>query len=214
MQPSLPGISVSPRDCSLIALCPPPPRQSLFRYLIQQQYHEIIISKILNVTLLIDLEGGLRRETCHHVALGLHSHIQLSLSLSLTHTCTRTAVSSPLWHMKDTATLWVLDDAPIQTHTTLSCQSSTEEVGCCGGVLSTYPTCFFAYRMCQSVCLKVCVSCLCLSFYTMSVCRTCHLFYQPGGTKHGWCTFGYVHTRNPVYRLSCSVFHIYLAVGF
>lgn len=73
------------------------------------------------------------------------THVPHTQRYTQTHTRTHHAVSSPLWHMKDIATLWVLDDAQMQTHTTLSCQSFTGEVGCCVALLSTYSTCFFTY---------------------------------------------------------------------
>lgn len=107
--------------------------------------------------------------------------------------------------MKDAATLWVLDDARIRTHTTLSCQSFTEGVGCCVGVLSTYSTCAFAYHTCPSVRLWVCVSCLCLSFYTASLVKRANLPFilSARETKHGVAHTGIrVHNQPSVLAIS------------
>lgn len=107
--------------------------------------------------------------------------------------------------MKDAATLWVLDDAQIQTHATLSCQSFTEGVGCCVGVLSTYSTCAFAYSTCPSVQLWVCVSCLCLSFYTASLVKRANLPFilSARETKHGVAHTGIrVHNQPSVLAIS------------
>lgn len=104
--------------------------------------------------------------------------------------------------MKDAATLWVLDDAQIQTHTTLSCHSFTEEVGCCVGVLSTYSTCAFAYSTCPSVRLWVCVSCLCLSFYTASLVKKSEpaIYFISQGNK----TWGGTHWDTNAQPAQCS----------
>lgn len=110
--------------------------------------------------------------------------------------------------MKDAATLWVLDDAQIQTHTTLSCQSFTKEVGCCVGVLSTHSTCTFAYSTCPSVRLWVCLSCLCLSFYTASLVKRANLpFILSARETEHWVAHTGIRVHNQPSVLAISFQH-------